>query len=137
MPEQWADGPRAVDFYDAKGDVESLLALSGREAEFVPVAHPALHPGQSAAIVQHGERVGVVGMLHPALASELKLQGAVLFELHSMPSAPAVCPDSRRYRVSLRCGVTSRSWLRNRLPRRRSAGASNRPVSGFWNTGAV
>ena len=81
VPEQWADGPRAVDFYDAKGDVESLLALSGREAEFVPVAHPALHPGQSAAIVQHGERVGVIGVLHPALASELKLPGAVLFEL--------------------------------------------------------
>ena len=81
VPEQWADGPRAVDFYDAKGDVESLLALSGREVEFVPVAHPALHPGQSAAIVQHGERVGVIGVLHPALASELKLPGAVLFEL--------------------------------------------------------
>ena len=81
VPEQWADAPRAVDFYDAKGDVESLLALSGRAAEFVPVAHPALHPGQSAAVVQHGERVGVVGVLHPALASELKLPGAVLFEL--------------------------------------------------------
>ena len=81
VPEQWAAGPRAVDFYDVKGDVESLLALSGRHAEFVPVAHPALHPGQSAAIVQHGERAGVIGVLHPTLASELKLPGAVLFEL--------------------------------------------------------
>ena len=81
VPEQWADGSRTVDFYDVKGDVESLLALSGRKAEFVPVAHPALHPGQSAAIVRHGERVGVIGVLHPTLAAELKLPGAVLFEL--------------------------------------------------------
>ena len=81
VPEQWADGPRDVDFYDVKGDVESLLALSGRAAEYTPDTHPALHPGQSAAIMLHGDRVGTVGVLHPALASELKLPGAVLFEL--------------------------------------------------------
>ena len=81
VPEQWADRARTVDFYDVKGDVESLLALSGGAAEFIPETHPALHPGQSAAIVRHGERVGVIGVLHPALASEFKLPGAVLFEL--------------------------------------------------------
>ena len=81
VPEQWADRPRTVDFYDVKGDVESLFALSGRAAEFIPETHPALHPGQSAAIVQDGELVGIIGVLHPALASELKLPGAVLFEL--------------------------------------------------------
>ena len=81
MPEQWAHESRAVDFFDVKGDVEALLALSGSAAEFVADTHPALHPGQTAAILRHGERIGVIGVLHPALASELKLSGAVLFEL--------------------------------------------------------
>ena len=81
VPEQWTHEPRAVDFYDVKGDVEALLTLSGRAAGFVADAHPALHPGQAAAIVQCGERIGTIGTLHPALASELKLPGAVLFEL--------------------------------------------------------
>ena len=81
VPEQWAQPPRLVDFYDVKGDVESLLALSGRRAEFVADSHPALHPGQTASILYRGERIGVIGVLHPALASEFKLPGAVLFEL--------------------------------------------------------
>ena len=80
-PEQWAHEPRSVDFYDVKGDVEALLALSGRAAEFIADTHPALHPGQTAAIVQCGERIGIIGTLHPAFASEFRLPGAVLFEL--------------------------------------------------------
>ena len=80
-PEQWAQPPRVVDFYDVKADVEALLALSGREIEFTADTHPALHPGQTASIAGGGERIGTVGALHPALASEFKLPGAVLFEL--------------------------------------------------------
>ena len=81
VPEQWAHPPRVVDFYDVKGDVEALLALSGRVVEFVADTHPALHPGQTATIMHRGERIGILGTLHPALASEFKLPGAVLFEL--------------------------------------------------------
>ena len=91
-PEQWADAPRAVDFYDVKGDVEALLALSGRPAEFVADTHPALHPGQTAAIVQGGERIGAIGVLHPALASEFRLPGAVLFELRLDPVVAGTVP---------------------------------------------
>ena len=82
MPEQWAHPSRMVDFYDVKGDVESLLVLSGREVGFIADnTHPALHPGQTASIVCGGERIGTLGALHPRLASELKLPGAILFEL--------------------------------------------------------
>ena len=81
VPEQWAHASRMVDFYDVKGDIEALLALSGCGAEFVADTHPALHPGQTASIVCGGEHIGTIGALHPELASELKLPGAVLFEL--------------------------------------------------------
>ena len=81
VPEQWSQASRPVDFYDVKGDVEALLALSGRAAEFIADSHPALHPGQTAAILRGGERIGTIGTLHPAIASGLRLAGAVLFEI--------------------------------------------------------
>ena len=80
-PEQWGCQPRSVDFYDVKGDVEDLLAISGQTAEFVPDSHAALHPGQTAAIMLRDLRIGTIGSLHPSLATDLKLSGAVLFEL--------------------------------------------------------
>ena len=92
VPEQWAQPSRMIDFYDVKGDVEALLALAGRRAEFVADSHPALHPGQTAAIVQRGERIGMIGALHPVLASELKLPGAVLFELRLEPVSAGTLP---------------------------------------------
>ncbi len=85
FPEQWALPRRPVDFYDLKGDVEALLELTGRRAfTFRPESHPALHPGQSAAIVDRADqrRCGWLGMLHPALAEELGIdQDVFLFEL--------------------------------------------------------
>ena len=83
MPEQWGLMRREVDFYDAKSDVEAVLALTGRSGDvrFVPAAHPALHPGQSAAIHLGGEGVGWIGTLHPALQARLETGKVVLFEL--------------------------------------------------------
>jgi phenylalanyl-tRNA synthetase beta chain len=83
-PEQWGQSPRAADFYSLKSDLESLLALTGAPERFafVPGSHPALHPGQSARIERDGVQVGLIGMLHPAIAAELDLTGdAYLFEL--------------------------------------------------------
>ena len=46
---QWGAAAKPVDFFDVKGDVEVLLAP--RVAEWLPAAHPALHPGRSARVV--------------------------------------------------------------------------------------
>ena len=79
-PLQWGRAERSVDFFDAKGDLESLIG-SGR-ARFVPASHPALHPGRSAAIEIDGQRVGVVGELHPRWRQAYELPGnAVVFEI--------------------------------------------------------
>ncbi len=82
-PEQplgWQGKGRSVDFYDAKGDVEAMLAP--RKAEFVPCEHPALHPGRSAQVVLDGEVIGYVGELHPRWRQAWDLPSApVLFEL--------------------------------------------------------
>ena len=81
-PLQWGVKERAVDFYDVKGDIESLLAP--RAARFVPAAHPALHPGRCAAIEIDGRTVGHVGELHPRWRQGYELPSApVLFELEA------------------------------------------------------
>lgn len=83
--EQWAMPGRKVDFYDIKADLQALLGLTGRGADyiFVAEAHPALHPGQSAAIKSRdGQPIGWVGKLHPVVEKELGLNGPVyLFEI--------------------------------------------------------
>lgn len=83
--EQWASPARPADFYDVKGDVEALLALSGQGTafRFVASGHPALHPGQSAQIVTpDGCRAGWLGMLHPRLEAGLGFETPIyLYEL--------------------------------------------------------
>ncbi len=82
-PEQWGQVNRNVDFYDLKGDVETLLEqVTGTSFYFAPVAHAALHPGQSAEIMTETAVVGWMGMLHPRIEEQLGLEQPVyVFEL--------------------------------------------------------
>ena len=81
--ESWANDAGPVDFYDIKGDVESLLQACGKaNVQFVAGQHKALHPGQTAVLVEDGEPIGVVGSLHPELVKTLGIAGpAFVFEL--------------------------------------------------------
>jgi len=94
-PEQWGQPTRGAEFYDLKSDLESILTQSGAPEHFafVPGSHPALHPGQTARIECQGRAVGMMGMLHPALAAELDLAGdAYLFELEQASLSTGVLP---------------------------------------------
>ncbi|TXG97467.1 MAG: phenylalanine--tRNA ligase subunit beta [Nevskiaceae bacterium] len=84
LPEGWANGRDGVDFFDVKADVEALLGYSDALSDFTFSAgkHPALHPGQTAAIERDGKLVGYLGAIHPELAKALDLDRPVfLFEL--------------------------------------------------------
>jgi phenylalanyl-tRNA synthetase beta chain len=82
--EAWnADRRWATDFYAAKGTVEALASglrlseLSAQGAE-----HPAFHPYRTAWLSAGGERIGIVGELHPDVSAALDLpRGVYLFEL--------------------------------------------------------
>ena len=79
--EQWAENGREVDFYDLKADVESLFGTEA-DIDYRAEAHPALHPGQSAAVYKNGKAIGWMGALHPQVVSELDLSNTVyIFEL--------------------------------------------------------
>ena len=98
LPEAWANGREAVDFYDLKADVEALLNYGGAGTAFSFVAgeHPALHPGQTARIERDGQLVGYMGALHPELAKTLGLdQPVFLFELVLAEVAAGRLPQFR------------------------------------------
>jgi phenylalanyl-tRNA synthetase beta chain len=83
-PEVWGHaGQSPVDFFDIKGDVEALLEIAGQaDIQFVKRSHPALHPGQSAAVLKGETVIGWVGKLHPELIKREELPEAVfVFEL--------------------------------------------------------
>lgn len=82
QPAHWDAAPRAVDFFDVRGDVEALLGQAGRRLRFRPETHPALHPGRSARVYRHERAVGWLGQLSPDFAARYKGQDMpYLFEL--------------------------------------------------------
>jgi phenylalanyl-tRNA synthetase beta chain len=89
--EQWGVPRRPVDFFDVKGDIETILAP--RAARFVPAKHPALHPGRSARIELDGTAIGWLGELHPAWQQKYELPAAaIVFELDAAPLMHAGVP---------------------------------------------
>ncbi|NMH58762.1 phenylalanine--tRNA ligase subunit beta [Alteromonas ponticola] len=106
--EHWDLDDNTFDFYDIKGDVEALLALSGQASDFSFVIshHSAFHPGMAADIEFNGKKVGVIGAIHPQFMKLLGLNGRVfVFELdlseintRNLPQAKPVSryPANRR-----------------------------------------
>ena len=82
--EQWSGEKRSVDFFDLKGDLEAVLALTADADSFTfeVAENPVLHPGQSAKVLRNGEFAGWIGMLHPQLEKKLGLGNSTyLFEI--------------------------------------------------------
>ncbi len=81
----WSTTAANVDFYDLKGDVETLLytIVKGEECEFRAKAYDFFHPGQSAEILIDKEVAGCLGRLHPSIESKLNFKQPVyLFEIN-------------------------------------------------------
>ena len=69
-----------VDYYTLKGQVEVLLDVFGvmPKIRFVPGSHPSFHPGRTADIMLGGEKLGVIGEIHPKVAKNYRLENRVL-----------------------------------------------------------
>lgn len=96
--ECWNQKGRHVDFFDIKGDVEALLALTARASDYSwqPTQCPFLHPGQGADLFLDGRRVGVVGMLHPQAQKALGFKIPVaVFEIERSALSTRVIPLSK------------------------------------------
>lgn len=95
--EHWNLETSTVDFFDLKGDVEAILELTanGKAYSFAAAKHPALHPGQSAAIVLDGKTIGVIGTVHPELERKFGLNGrTIVFEIEWSAINTKVIPEA-------------------------------------------
>lgn len=83
MDEHWDGSDEQVDFYDVKGEVEALLALTGStDIRFESATHSALHPGMTAKVLLGEKEVGLLGAVHPQYTKLLGVSGRpFVFEL--------------------------------------------------------
>ncbi|MCK3657053.1 phenylalanine--tRNA ligase subunit beta [Pasteurellaceae bacterium Macca] len=94
----WEQKAENVDFFDLKGDLERLFSLTKarQQLEFVAKTYPALHPGQSAAILLDGKEIGFIGTIHPKIVQKLGLSGKpVAFEILAEAVAERVIPEAK------------------------------------------
>jgi phenylalanyl-tRNA synthetase beta chain len=111
MPSWEGDQPEPMDFYDLKGIVEGMLkGLHVENVEFRSGEHPSLHPGKTAKVLIAGQKVGMMGELHPLVKANFELQEApvlvaefdlaslleasqILFDVEAVPTYPPVLED--------------------------------------------
>lgn len=101
-PESWNNPKNSLDFFDVKGNIESVLQVAGLfdQVRFQADERIGLHPGQTASLWLGDTRIGWLGALHPQTARTLDLDGNVIvFELAlsvlEAGSLPRFAPLSR------------------------------------------
>ncbi|HHY28107.1 MAG TPA: phenylalanine--tRNA ligase subunit beta [Desulfitobacterium dehalogenans] len=82
----WLTPVTEYDFYTVKGILEEVAREFGLEFEYrLPNNQELTHPGRSADIYLNGEKIGLMGEIHPALGKEWELERALIFELAMVP----------------------------------------------------
>ncbi len=82
-PASWLSSQADMDFFDAKGALESMFAAIGVHAEFEAAEDAIMHPGKTARVSIGGRAVGVVGELLPRVLDQFDLEDAAvaMFEI--------------------------------------------------------
>jgi len=82
---KWQKKVEIIDFFRAKGYVETLLTKIGHlNVSYLPTEpkqYPEFHPGRSAVILVNDEVVGVVGQVHPKLQKQADINETYVFQL--------------------------------------------------------
>jgi len=73
----WQADKEPLDFFDAKGVVESLLNQLGLKASFDIGDDEILFPGRRADIIVEDDKVGIVGEVHPRVAQAFELSNNI------------------------------------------------------------
>lgn len=80
----WNAG-KNVDFYYLKGGLENIFYdLKISECKYISKnTEPFLHPGKSCAIMLHGEKIGLLGEIHPDVMEKLDFKNNIyVFEIN-------------------------------------------------------
>tara|TARA_Y100000588_G_scaffold110860_1_gene121533 strand:+ start:954 stop:3377 length:2424 start_codon:yes stop_codon:yes gene_type:complete len=72
-----------MDFYDAKGILESLFLKLNLDVSFNPTNENIIHPGKAAQMSAGGTNIGILGELHPRIIEYFQIENpkATLFEI--------------------------------------------------------
>jgi len=108
-PLSWNQSHEAVDFYDAKGIVEALLARLGIEKYTVEAGeHYAFHPGKTALFKKGRETIAAVGEIHPQVQQAMELiKRTYLFEM-DVPTLLKYARLTPRYKAVPKYPATNR-----------------------------
>ncbi len=79
----WEPETERLDFYEAKGAVQTLLERMDVRPSFERGSDELMHPGRTAKVLANGKEVGVVGELHPKVIAsfEFPVDTVAVFEL--------------------------------------------------------
>ena len=89
---------RELDFYDAKGAVETALTALGNSAAFTSAEVKHLRPGQSASIQIGNADVGYLGRLNDEIAASYKFKQPVFVAEVNLENVLAMPADTSVYR---------------------------------------
>jgi phenylalanyl-tRNA synthetase beta chain len=84
LPVTWLGPEEKVDFYDAKGLLESVLSSFSLNTIYQTTEDPLMHPGKTARIVCGTIPIGIVGEVQTSLLANLELHDdpVILFEIN-------------------------------------------------------
>ena len=82
-PASWLAAEGLMDFFDAKGVLQSVFGQIGVQESYEPSTDPAMHPGKTASLMCAGVEVGIVGEIHPQVLERFDLEGhpVAMFEI--------------------------------------------------------
>ena len=104
FPPSWQAPPGDLDFFDAKGVLESVFDSIGLNVEYERGDDPVLHPGKTARLSCAGKAIGVVGEVHPRVRERFDLEESTvaLFEVDIESLIQAIPETGRRYQSTSR-----------------------------------
>ena len=86
LERSWLLGEDTIDFFDAKGILETVLNRLKAKAHFQPAEDQTLLAGKTSEVIIQGQKVGLVGDVHPKTAAlfDISTQPIILFEIDLM-----------------------------------------------------
>jgi phenylalanyl-tRNA synthetase beta chain len=82
-PPSWRGQPRMLDFFDAKGVVDTLLETLGVRFEYCPIEHPIMTNSRATQVMIAGKPVGLLGEVNTEVlrSFDIDVESIALFQL--------------------------------------------------------
>ncbi|MDP7579482.1 MAG: phenylalanine--tRNA ligase subunit beta [SAR202 cluster bacterium] len=97
--QSWHARTREMNFFDAKGVLETVFGALGIVAEYEELEDPSLHPGKAAEVFVGGQSVGIVGEIHPLVLNHFGLDdGSVaMFDVDLKELQTSISKSTKTY----------------------------------------